>query len=309
MGIQRLHKGSLMQEQLDAFIDYLQYEKRYSPNTSNAYQKDLRDFTLELKNHDVDAWVKATPQYIQAYVAKLHRQGLKRKSIQRKLAAIRSLFNFLLREDIVKNNPALDIQTPKERRKLPETLNAEILDRLLNIQDDSPIARRDKAIMELFYSSGLRLAELHSLNEEQLNHQQDSITVKGKGNKSRITPIGSIARKALDNWLEIRADLANVDETALFVSNRGSRLTTRSIQMRLNYWQKKQGIEQHISPHKLRHSFASHILESSGNLRAVQELLGHADISTTQIYTHLDFQHLAKVYDEAHPKAKKKKST
>lgn len=297
-----------MQKYLDSFIDYLKYEKRYSPNTSNAYQKDLSDFFIALENHDIDAWKNVTPKYIQAYVAKLHRQGLKRKSIQRKLAAIRSLFNFLLREDVVKNNPALDIQTPKEPRKLPETLNAEILDRLLNIKDKSPIACRDKAIMELFYSSGLRLSELHSLNAKQLDHQVNNITVTGKGNKSRITPIGSMARKALDSWLAIRVEMANFNEEALFVSNRGSRLTTRSIQMRLNYWQKKQNIEQHISPHKLRHSFASHILESSGNLRAVQELLGHADISTTQIYTHLDFQHLAKVYDDAHPKARKKKT-
>ena len=296
-----------MKEQFSAFIDYLRYEKQYSPHTVNAYRRDLESFYSELQQKEITNWQDVSPHFIQNHVSKLHRQGLKRKTIQRKLAAIRSLFNYLLREKQLTHNPAVDIQTPKEARKLPETLNAEILEQLLNINDNSPIALRDKAIMELFYSSGLRLSELASLNVEQFKQHQESVIITGKGNKSRMTPIGRMAYQAIDNWLKVRSEMANADEEALFVSNRGTRLTNRSIQLRLNHWQKVQGVDQHIHPHKLRHSFASHILESSGNLRAVQELLGHADIGTTQIYTHLDFQHLAKVYDEAHPKARKKK--
>lgn len=295
-----------MQEQLKKFITYLRYEKQYSKHTLSAYQRDLNEFYVALQQTEITTWQAVTAYLIQSHIAKLHRKGLKRKSIQRKLAAIRRLFAYLLRENEVNNNPALDIQTPKESRKLPETLTAETLARLLDIKTDTPIAIRDKAIMELFYSSGLRLSELSTLTVTQLEHQQDSLEVKGKGQKKRIVPIGSQAQQAIKHWLLVRPDMANADENALFVSNRGTALSNRSIQLRLNYWQKKQGIEQHIHPHKLRHSFASHILESSGNLRAVQELLGHADISTTQIYTHLDFQHLAKVYDKAHPRARKK---
>ncbi len=287
-------------------MDYLQYEKRYSTHTLNAYQRDLNEFYIILQQAEITTWQAVTTYLIQSYIAKLHRKGLKRKTLQRKLAAIRCLFNYLLREKEVNNNPAFDVQTPKESRKLPETLTAESLDHLLDIKTDTPIATRDKAIMELFYSSGLRLSELSTLTIEQFEQQQDSVEVLGKGQKKRIVPIGSQAKKAIRNWLLVRPEMANADENALFVSNRGTALSNRSIQLRLSYWQKKQGIEQHIHPHKLRHSFASHILESSGNLRAVQELLGHADISTTQIYTHLDFQHLAKVYDKAHPRAKKK---
>lgn len=297
-----------MKNDLDSFISYLNNEKQYSTNTVSAYQRDLRDFQSTFAPSGILNWGNINAYFVQDYVSTLHRKGLKRKTIQRKLASIRSLFNYLLRENIVVDNPALDIQTPKQPRKLPETLNAELLDRLLDIKEDTPLALRDKAIMELFYSSGLRLSELVSLNADQLSAQQSSLTVTGKGKKVRIVPVGRMALSALKNWLKLRTKLANIDESALFVSNRGTRLSQRSVQLRLNYWQKKQGLEQHVHPHKLRHSFASHILESSGNLRAVQELLGHADISTTQIYTHLDFQHLAKVYDNAHPKARKKKT-
>jgi len=296
-----------MKENIDKFILYLKNEKQYSPNTLDAYQRDLRDFFQEINKLKISQWNEVSPHFIQDYISGLNRQGLKRKTIQRKLASIRSFFNYLLRKNKLSDNPALDIRTPRQAQKLPETLNPELLNRLLDIQEDTAIAQRDKAIMELFYSSGLRLSELVSLNTEQFGDQKSSVTVTGKGNKTRNIPVGKMAQKALDNWLIIRPELANADENALFVSNRGTRLTVRSVQLRLNYWQKKQGLDQHVHPHKLRHSFASHILESSGDLRAVQELLGHADISTTQIYTHLDFQHLAKIYDEAHPRAKKRK--
>lgn len=295
-----------MQANLETFYSYLKNEKHYSSNTLDAYQRDLRTFYSILEKEAIHNWNEVSPHFVQNYISDLHRKGLKRKTIQRKLASIRSFFNYLLRENILSDNPALDIQTPKQARKLPETLTPELLNRLLDIQEDTVIARRDKAIMELFYSSGLRLSELVTLNVESFTDDKNTITVTGKGEKVRRVPVGRKAQEALDSWIIIRPELANVDENALFVSNRGSRLSVRSVQLRLSYWQKKQGLDQHIHPHKLRHSFASHLLESSGNLRAVQELLGHADISTTQIYTHLDFQHLAKVYDQAHPRAKKK---
>ena len=296
-----------MEVDLDKFYFYLKNEKHYSPNTLDAYQRDLYAFYSELENAGINTWKGISSYFVQNYVSNLYRKGLKRKTIQRKLASIRSLFNYLLRENRLTDNPALDIRAPKQPRTLPDTLSPELLNRLLDIQEDTAIARRDKAIMELFYSSGLRLSELVSLNVEQFTDQKNSVTVTGKGEKMRMIPVGRKAQQAIDNWLIIRPELANVDENALFVSNRGTRLSIRSVQLRLNHWQKKQGLDQHVHPHKLRHSFASHLLESSGNLRAVQELLGHADISTTQIYTHLDFQHLAKVYDKSHPKARRKK--
>jgi len=221
---------------------------------------------------------------------------------------LRSFYQFLIRKHQLKNNPAIDIRAPKTARTLPDTLDADTLTQLLEIPGDSILAIRDRAIMELFYSSGLRLSELVNLDTCDIDLNENILRATGKGNKTRILPIGRKAAEALNNWLQQRVILAKVEEQALFVSQRGSRISTRSVQQRLNYWRKKQGLEQHIHPHKLRHSFASHILESSGDLRAVQELLGHADISTTQIYTHLDFQHLAKVYDKAHPRARKKKT-
>ncbi len=239
-------------------------------------------------------------------VAGMHRQGIGSHSLQRKLSSLRSFYNFLIRKRKLKNNPALDIRAPKGAKKLPDTLDTDTLSQLLNIPPDSILAIRDRAIMELFYSSGLRLSELADLNLVSIDLQERSLRATGKGDKERLLPIGRKAIEALELWLAKRDNMAKSDKTALFVSMRGKRISTRSIQERLNYWRKKQGLEQHIHPHKLRHSFASHILESSGDLRAVQELLGHADISTTQIYTHLDFQHLANVYDKAHPRARRK---
>lgn len=242
------------------------------------------------------------------WVAGLHRQGIGGKTLQRKLSSLRSFYQFLIRNHQLKNNPAVDIRAPKSARTLPDTLDVDSLSQLLDIPPDSILAIRDKAIMELFYSSGLRLSELTNLDLDSIDLTENSLRALGKGNKTRVLPIGRKASDAIRMWLGKRDILAKIDEQALFVSNRGKRISQRSIQQRLNFWRKKQGLEQHLHPHKLRHSFASHILESSGDLRAVQELLGHADIGTTQIYTHLDFQHLAKVYDKAHPRARKKKS-
>ncbi len=290
------------------FKDYLQFEKQYSSHTLDSYERDLNQFQDWLKNNQCEDITLADNLHIRNWVAGLHRQGIGSKTLQRKLSSLRSFYNFLIRKRLLKNNPAVDIRAPKSASKLPDTLDTDSLSQLLNIPADSILAIRDRAIMELFYSSGLRLSELVNLNLDSIDFQEKSLRAIGKGNKERLLPIGSKAVEALLCWISERNTIANHDETALFVSKRGNRISTRSIQQRLSYWRKKQGLSQHIHPHKLRHSFASHILESSGDLRAVQELLGHADISTTQIYTHLDFQHLANVYDKAHPRARKKKT-
>jgi len=294
---------------IELFEDYLQYEKHYSKHTLGAYRRDLKQFTQWLskqsqtKTCDI---LTADSLHVRNWVASLHRQGISGKTLQRKLSSLRSFYQFMLRKHQLKNNPAIDIRAPKAARTLPDTLDVDTLSQLLEIPADSILAIRDKAIMELFYSSGLRLSELTNLDLDSIDLAEQTLRAIGKGNKTRILPIGTKAAEALTRWLKQRGLMAKLDEKALFVSQRGKRISVRSVQQRLNYWQKKQGLEQHIHPHKLRHSFASHILESSGDLRAVQELLGHADISTTQIYTHLDFQHLANVYDKAHPRAKKK---
>ena len=300
------------QTELQLFHHYLRYEKHYSPHTLSHYQIDLKQFSrwlIKLAPTDAPslastAVVDADSQLIRNWIAQLHRQGISGKTIQRKLSTLRSFYQFMLREDKLKINPAVDIRAPKSPRKLPATLDVDSVSRLLELPNDSKLAIRDRAILELFYSSGLRLSELVNLNIETIDLTDNTLRAHGKGNKTRILPIGSKAKQALQQWLTQRK--ANAGENALFTSNRGTRLTPRAIQLRVNHWQKKQGLEQSVHPHKLRHSFASHLLESSGDLRAVQELLGHADISTTQIYTHLDFQHLAEVYDKAHPRARKK---
>jgi len=292
---------------LQQFEDYLQHEKRYSAHTLSSYKRDLAQFSQWLMDKGADDITKADSLSIRNWVAALHRQGIGGKTLQRKLSSLRSFYQFLVRKRLLKNNPAVDIRAPKTARTLPKTLDADTLTQLLEIDSDEILAVRDKAIMELFYSSGLRLSELVNLDIVSIDLKEKSLRAIGKGNKTRILPIGRKAIDALTAWMKRRQEMANMNEQAIFVSKRGTRISVRSVQQRLDYWRKKQGLEQHIYPHKLRHSFASHVLESSGDLRAVQELLGHADISTTQIYTHLDFQHLAKVYDKAHPRANKKK--
>ena len=214
--------------------------------------------------------------------------------------------NYLLREGLIKSNPASGIKTPKAPKRLPNVLDVDQINQLLNIQETNPISLRDKAIVELLYSSGLRLTELVNLNPIDLNLKDKSLMVMGKGGKTRMVPIGQKAIEAVNQWLDVRSQLAKTDEEALFVGSKGVRLGQRAIQARITHWGKKNGIQQGVYPHLLRHSFATHLLEASGDLRAVQELLGHKDISTTQIYTHLDFQHLAETYDKAHPRSGKK---
>jgi integrase/recombinase XerC len=288
------------------FIDYLQHERGLSARTRQAYQRDLNQLAGELKRQEITDLAQVSEHTIRALIARLHRQGLGSRSLQRQLSAIRSFYRWLMKEGWAEHNPAASVRAPKAARKLPATLDADAITRLLDIKDDSPLARRDRAIMELFYSSGLRLSELAGLQWNQLDFSSGLVTVTGKGNKTRMVPLGSYAASALLEWRKVRGEFAGFEQPQVFVSNRGNPISTRSIQARVKYWAQRQGLPQKVYPHLLRHSFASHMLESSGDLRAVQELLGHADISTTQVYTHLDFQHLASVYDKAHPRARKK---
>lgn len=295
------------QQDIELFLQYLAQEKRMSPHTVTNYKRDLKRLLAFCEQHDLAGWQAIKSSHIRQFIAQLHREGLAGRSIQRALSATRSLYRFLIREGLADNNPAQAVQAPKVEKRLPATLDVDQMSGLLDLkQQDTVIACRDHAIMELFYSSGLRLAELAGLNLRDIDFGDQLVYVTGKGNKSRVVPVGSQAISALQKWLIKRDQLGFFEQTALFITQQGRRLGVRSIQKRISFWGKKQGISEHVHPHRLRHAFASHMLEASGDLRAVQELLGHADISTTQIYTHVDFQHLAKVYDAAHPRARKK---
>ena len=292
---------------VDRFLHHLALERRLSPRTIDAYRRDLNDFQQWHQEHAPLDWLRLKQVSIRSYAAQRHQQGLSAKSLQRRLAALRSFYRYLNREGLSTQNPAIGVRAPRVRRKLPTTLDVDQLAQLLELPGDSPLDLRDQAMMELLYSSGLRLAELVAMDLQSLDARDAMVEVTGKGSKTRRLPVGSKALEALERWLLVRPQRAKSEETALFVSQRGTRLSPRSVQSRLALRAREQGAAQHVHPHLLRHSFASHLLESSGDLRAVQELLGHADISTTQIYTHLDFQHLAQVYDQAHPRARKKK--
>lgn len=296
-----------MQQQLTAFLDAIRTERQLSRHTHDGYQRDLTRFQAWLQQGDINSWGDVDSSLVRQYIATIHRKGLQGRSIQRALSAIRSFYHFLIREQQCENNPALDIPAPKTQKKLPKTLDVDQLGQLLESTDDGWHQIRDQAMFELIYSSGLRLSELVALELDSIDRQAAMVRVVGKGNKQRDLPVGRKALDALTEWLKVRSSCCVAEERALFVSQRGVRISHRSVQLRLKQWAITHGSPTHVHPHMLRHSFASHILESSGDLRAVQELLGHADISTTQIYTHLDFQHLAKVYDQAHPRAKKGK--
>ncbi|MEH6570250.1 MAG: tyrosine recombinase XerC [Halioglobus sp.] len=292
------------------FLDYLREVRQLSPHTLSNYHRDLRSLHSFCVQQNIFDAAKITESDIRQWVGQMHRKGLAGGSIQRTLSAARSYFNYLSKEQGQQHNPAAAVQAPRKPRKLPKTLDADQVTKYLEFDKSSEIALRDCAMAELFYSSGLRLAELVAVNLNDIDSHSQLITVTGKGNKTRTLPVGSVALKAIDEWLRVRPEsAADADAAqALFVSNRGVRISARSVQARLKLQGRKSGMHQDVHPHMLRHSFASHMLESSGDLRAVQELLGHANISTTQIYTHLDFQHLAKVYDQAHPRAKRRKS-
>jgi len=295
-------------QELKAFIEYLRSEKQLSLHTQTNYQRDLQKFADYCATHSLAELNHIQPQHVRQMVAALHRQGLGGKSLSRWLSALRSFFEFAIRNRWATNNPADAIQAPKSPKKLPKVLDVDQMAQFVTVKGDSHMATRDRALLELIYSSGLRLAEVVGLNLQDINFHEAMVTVMGKGSKQRVLPIGSYALKALTAWLVQRKDWLKEDtEQAIFISQRGTRITHRAVQLRMQQLSISQGLDTPVHPHMLRHSFASHMLESSGDLRLVQEMLGHANISTTQIYTHLDFQHLANVYDKAHPRAQRKK--
>lgn len=285
------------------YLEHLSNERRLSPHTLTNYERDI----AALMDVAGDTPLKQMQvQHVRRYVAQLHSRGLGGKSLARMLSAWRGFFYYLARDHGFASNPCVGIRAPKSGKRLPHALSPDEAARLLDMDADGPLALRDKAIMELMYSSGLRLAELTGLVPEDVNFRDATVRVTGKGSKTRIVPVGSHALAALTTWLPTRDQLARAGEKALFVGRDGKRLGPRAVQARLKQWALKLGLADKVHPHALRHSFASHVLQSSGDLRAVQEMLGHASISTTQVYTHLDFQHLAKAYDAAHPRAKRK---
>ena len=288
---------------IDAFLGTLQH---LSVHTRKAYAGDLAFFLNYCKELDVVKWQDLDGRQVRGYITQRHRQGTGGRSLRRNLSSIRAFYKYLLSRGEVTKNPAEGITTPKTEKRLPKTLDVDQTSRLVEIKGDKALTLRDRAILELMYSSGLRLAECVSLDIYSVDIRDGLVTVTGKGNKTRKVPVGNYALDAVGAWLKVRPQLAALDETALFVSTRGRRLSARSVQQRMRHWALKQGLDTNVHPHMLRHSFATHLLESSGDLRAVQELLGHADISTTQVYTSLDFQHLASVYDQTHPRARKK---
>ena len=291
---------------IDRFIDHLEFERRLATHTCKNYRRDLRALDDWCDEAGVGSWDDLDSEHVRAWAAACFRRGLGSKSIQRRLSAARTFFRYLLREKHVRKNPVQSVTAPKAPKRLPGNLDADRMARLLDIKGDGPLVDRDRAILELLYSSGLRLAELTGLNLGDVDLSDATVRVTGKGNRDRIVPVGRHARDAVRDWSRSRVQLANEDERALFVSSRGSRLSRRAVQARVTHWAKRQGIDTRVYPHLFRHSFATHLLESSHDLRAVQELLGHANISTTQVYTHLDFQHLAQIYDQTHPRAKLK---
>ncbi len=294
-----------LRSQAEQFLHYLENEKRYSASTVDNYRRSLDKLQAHLKPLDITQWSEVSPKIIRQFIASQHRKGASPATLSGTLSAIRGFYRYRQRKHNEQHNPCQDIPLPKARRSLPKTLTPGTLDRLLGFTPTNAIETRDQAILELLYSSGLRRAELLALDADDIDFNVGTVQVTGKGRKQRLLPIGRKALNALLRWDRVRHQLANADERAFFVGQQGKRLSAATLAQRLKYWATRQGIEQNIHPHRLRHSFASHILESSQDLRAVQELLGHANISTTQIYTHLDFQHLAKVYDDAHPRARK----
>ncbi len=291
---------------IDKFIRHLEFERRLSPETCKNYRRDLLALLEYREYSGVDSWGGMDSEHFRAFSASSFRKGLASRSIQRRLSACRTFFRYLIREKHVDKNPVTDVSAPKGKKRLPGNLDVDRMARLLDIPGKGPLVDRDRAILELLYSSGLRLSELTDLNCGDVDMSDATVRVTGKGNKDRIVPVGRKALQALKTWDQTRVLLANTDEPALFVSNRGTRISPRSVQARVTHWARVQGIDTKVYPHLFRHSFATHLLESSHDLRGVQELLGHANISTTQVYTHLDFQHLAQIYDQTHPRARKK---
>lgn len=292
---------------LQRFAQHLASERRLSPHTASAYARDLAALVAWCDEQSIEDWRQLDGQHLRVFAARSHAGGLAPRSVQRMLSAVRSFCEYLIRERVLSSNPAAEVRSPKVRKGLPQALDADQIGRLLAIPTEDALAVRDRAMMELLYSSGLRLAELIGLELGEVDLKEHTVRVTGKGRKTRIVPVGRMAREAIAAWLRERGAVAAVGELALFVGRNGRRLGPRAVQSRVSYWARRQGLPVAVHPHLFRHSFATHLLESSQDLRGVQELLGHADISTTQVYTHLDFQHLARIYDQAHPRARRKR--
>ncbi|PPT26344.1 tyrosine recombinase XerC [Xanthomonas arboricola] len=290
---------------VDDFLGYLQVERQVSAHTLDAYQRDLAALVSWAGEQAIDDVAQLDSAQLRQFVAAEHRRGLSPKSLQRRLSACRSYYAWLLKHGRIAASPAAALRAPKAPRKLPQVLDADEAVRLVEVPTDAPLGLRDRALLELFYSSGLRLSELCALRWRDLDLDSGLVMVFGKGGKQRLVPVGSHAIGALREWLR---DSGGRADTHVFPGRAGGAISQRAVQIRIKQLAVRQGMFKDVHPHMLRHSFASHILESSGDLRGVQELLGHSDIATTQIYTHLDFQHLAKVYDAAHPRARRKKA-
>ncbi|HCG6853309.1 tyrosine recombinase XerC [Vibrio parahaemolyticus] len=295
-----------LQKPLERFYEFLRSEKGLSLHTQRNYKQQLETMAQHLAEMGLKDWSLVDAGWVRQLAGKGMREGMKASSLATRLSSLRSFFDFLILRGEMSANPAKGVSAPRKKRPLPKNLDVDEVNQLLEVNEDDPLAIRDRAMMELMYGAGLRLAELVSVDVRDVQLRSGELRVIGKGDKERKVPFSGMATEWVGKWLRVRGDLAALGEPALFVSKLGTRISHRSVQKRMAEWGQKQSVASHISPHKLRHSFATHMLESSNNLRAVQELLGHENISTTQIYTHLDFQHLAQAYDQAHPRARKK---
>ncbi|MDW1808663.1 tyrosine recombinase XerC, partial [Vibrio sp. Vb2362] len=293
-----------LQKPLERFYEFLRSEKGLSLHTQRNYKQQLETMAQHLAEMGLKDWSQVDAGWVRQLAGKGMREGMKASSLATRLSSLRSFFDFLILRGEMSANPAKGVSAPRKKRPLPKNLDVDEVSQLLEVNEDDPLAVRDRAMMELMYGAGLRLAELVGVDVRDVQLRSGELRVIGKGDKERKVPFSGMATEWVGKWLRVRGDLAAPGEPALFVSKLGTRISHRSVQKRMAEWGQKQSVASHISPHKLRHSFATHMLESSNNLRAVQELLGHENISTTQIYTHLDFQHLAQAYDQAHPRAR-----
>lgn len=302
------HAAPGFAEALSRFLDHLRFERRLSPATVGGRRRDLTSFITWCESVRLASFDRIDSQAVRSYAGRLRRDGRDPATLERHLSSLRAWFGFALESGWLRHNPAVDVRAPKKPRPLPKTLSREQAQRAVEApaMEDSVEARRDRAILELLYSSGLRRAELLNLSCDDFTADGHEVRVTGKGSKQRVVPVGRHAREAIEQWMRVRANLAAPGETALFVGNNGARLSSSTLAHRLHHWARRSGLETRLHPHRLRHSFATHLLEESSDLRAVQELLGHARLTTTQIYTHVDFQRLARVYDSAHPRSKRK---
>lgn len=291
---------------VDDYLAHITFERRLSPLTIKNYRRDIEDLARFSAQH-ANAITQLTSNDIRRFLINLHSKGMTPRAIARLLSGWRGYYKFLIKQNATTGNPCVGVRAPKAEKPLPQTLSPDEAIRLVSFEDDTPDGIRDRAAFELLYSCGLRIAELVSLDLDMIDHRSGEVRVTGKGNKTRIIPVGKPALTAVARWLTIRLAAPTIEKGALFLGRNGKRITASVFQRRIKLWAVKQGIVINVHPHMLRHSFASHVLQSSQNLRAVQEMMGHASIASTQVYTHLDFQHLSMVYDQSHPRAKKNK--